>query len=476
MMRTVLFLINGFGVEAKDSYSVYDANLMPNFDKLTKKYMFSTIQSNVRNIYDGYRNMSLEINELYNYYIYNRDAANGKINTNSTTALITKEIEERKSKLHIFCFVDTSLMIVENLKHYLTLINKNHDKKIFLHIILTSTNYEDFPKILDVLSKINIELNELATIGMVMGLSNILNSNPLTEMNFLLRNMISELGEKWASFKQKLDVSYGMKSAPSSVKPFVVNTGFSIGNTDTFLIWNYDNVDLTNFITGIKSINYGDKPNNIIFFSLFPIVYKEKINNILNFEIAKNSLATNMKGLGFKTMIVCDKDDLNGINYYLNGLTMVNNPDISFVCLDDRKYDPATVLSVINSYQQELVIFNYNITNASNVEELKDVLQKIDNVIGAIYDNTEKNSYTIVISSLYGMRKVLENDKGEICNIIYSKIPIIYADNFITKKNYLISEGTISDLLKVCYKSINKKYPGTSIIEKKNFLYRLIFK
>ena len=70
-MRTILFLINGFGIEAKESYSIYDKQIMPNFDKLSKSYMFSTIKSQVYNTVDGFRSMSLEMNELYNYNIYN---------------------------------------------------------------------------------------------------------------------------------------------------------------------------------------------------------------------------------------------------------------------------------------------------------------------------------------------------------------------------------------------------------------------
>lgn len=476
-MRTVLFLINGFGIESKDSYTVYNASLMPNFNKLMNKYMFSKIDSNVRNIYDGYRNMSLEINGLYNYKIYSREALNGNLLKNNTLLTVSKTLSERKSKLHLLCFVDTSLNIVENLKHFLTIINKEQNKKIYLHIVLTSTNYEDYPKILDVLSKINVELNEMATIGMVMGLTNLLNSNKITELNFFLKTMISEVGERWTSFKQKLDVSFGMKQSPSTIKPFVVNNGFGIKNDDIFLVWNYDNVDLTNYIDAVKMINYGDKPNTITFFSLFPLTYKEQIPFMLNFEVAKNSLATNMKGLGFNSLIICDRDDINGINYYLNGLQMINNPAISYICLEDRKYDPNSVVSVINSYKQDFIIINYDISKVANIEELNDILGKIDAVLGAIYDNTEKNSCNIVVSSIYGMHKTLNKASGEICNVEYLKVPIIYVDNFVTKKNYLINDGDISALFRVCYKSMkNKEYPGISLIAKKNFLYRLIFK
>ena len=73
--KTVLFLINGFGVEKKESYSIYDSSLMPTFEELTKKYLFSkdSIVSTVNNYYDAYRNASLDVSELYNYSILDKD-------------------------------------------------------------------------------------------------------------------------------------------------------------------------------------------------------------------------------------------------------------------------------------------------------------------------------------------------------------------------------------------------------------------
>ena len=110
-MKSVLLLINGFGVEAKDSYSVYDEKVMPNFDKLSSKYMFSKLSSNVFNTVDGFRNMSLERNDLYNYSVYERDSISGKIAANPTVAAINKSLLTQKNKLHIMCFVDTSMKI-----------------------------------------------------------------------------------------------------------------------------------------------------------------------------------------------------------------------------------------------------------------------------------------------------------------------------------------------------------------------------
>lgn len=476
-MKTILFLMNGFGIEGKGSYSVYDSTIVPNIEMLRNRYLFQTLNTNNKTMYEGFRNVSLEINELYNYHIYNRESQNNSIFSNSTYLDIKKNIEEKKSKLHLFVFVDKSPMIVENLKSFLQNLNKDKSKKIFLHLVLTCSNYEDYPLIIETLSKINIELNDEATIGVVFGLSTMLNDNPVTELNFFLKMMISEVGEKWQSFSQKLDVSYKTKKAPTSIKPFVVNNGFSIGNNDMCMIWNYDNIDVTNFINGIKAINYGaDKANNISFSSLFPIKYTNQIPYILNYETAKKSLASNMKGLGFKTLVLTESKHVNVLNYYFNGLANVNNADISYLSIDQCMYDVDSLVNIINTYPQEFMIFNYDITNVENIEMLQDLLKKIDNVIGGIYKNTEKNSYSIIISSLYGMEKTMPNSKGEICHVIYNKVPIIYIDGFINRKNYVIEEGSVNGLFRVCYKTIDKKYPGQSLITKKNFLYRLVFK
>ena len=123
-MKTILFLINGFGIEKKESYSVYDASLMPYLDRLMKGFLFGNLESDVKNIYDGYRNMSLEINGLYNYSVYNREAGLGKIAENENVLKIEKSLKERNSKLHIFCFIDTSLQVVDNLRVFLKAIKK----------------------------------------------------------------------------------------------------------------------------------------------------------------------------------------------------------------------------------------------------------------------------------------------------------------------------------------------------------------
>ena len=53
--------------------------------------------------------------------------------------------------------------------------------------------------------------------------------------------------------------------------------------------------------------------------------------------------------------------------------------------------------------------------------------------------------------------KTLTNEKDNPCQVIFTeKVPFLYIDDFITKKNYLIASGTFNDLFKTAYKSIKE--------------------
>ena len=56
------------------------------------------------------------------------------------------------------------------------------------------------------------------------------------------------------------------------------------------------------------------------------------------------------------------------------------------------------------------------------------------------------------------------------------KVPFMYIDDFITKKDYLVAPGTINDIFKTVYKTINKDSKWNLIVEKKNLLYKLFYK
>ena len=236
---------------------------------------------------------------------------------------------------------------------------------------------------------------------MVMGLAALGNNISQVDMNFNIKVLLSEVGERWQSFKQKFDVAQSLKQAPVFTKPFMVNTGFKMENEDTLFFWNYDTINLTSFLNTIRAVSYGEGyPNNIEFKALFPMKYDLEIPHILEPQKAEMSLAKACDTLGFKTLVMAKKANVNAINYYLNGLENVSNANINYIEFDNYLYKDDEIVNVINNYDHELIIINYDIDDCKTVKQLKETLTKIDSTLGKIYENMKTNSYSIIVSSL----------------------------------------------------------------------------
>ena len=477
--KTILMLINGFGVEKKESYPIYDDTLMPTFAELSKNYLFSnnSVISKVSNIYDAYRNISLDVNELYNYSIVDNDIALKKIINNETLIRIKSDYETKNGNLHLFCLVDTSLKIVNHLKEMLKILNPNLTKKVFLHLIISSGSIEDYKYLIDVFSHINMDLSQYAEIGFIMGLDAISNNAKQVDLNFFFKMFISKVGEKWQSFTQKFDVSYAMKTSPRETKPFIVNSNFSLGQNDTFFFVNYDSIDLTNFINTLSNIKYGDIKNNYTYYSLFAIKSNLNIPYMYETTTSKTSMVKNLESLNATGLIMCKKEEVGVINYYSNGLKNEASNALTFVDITGIESNPNSIMQVINQFNKDLVIINYELNDCKSTVELKEKLSNIDKTLKILEENRNGSKYTLIVSSLYGMTKSMKNDRDIMCTVVFSnELPFMYIDDFLTKKDYLIRSGNINDILKSCYKSINMKSFNESLVEKKNGLYKLFFK
>ena len=477
--KTILLLINGFGVEKKESFPIYDDDLMPTFASLSREYLFSnnSVISKVGNYFDAYRNVSMDVNELYNYSIVDKEIESKKILINETLLKVKTDFDSKEGNLHLFCLVDTSLKLVNHLKEMLKVLNPDMKKKVFLHLIISNSSISDYKYLIDVLSHINMDLASYGEIGFVMGLNSISNEAKQVDLNFFFKMFISKVGEKWQSFTQKFDVLYAMKTLPRDTKPFIVNSNFSLEQNDTFFFVNYDTIDLTNFINTLNGISYGENKNNFSYYSLFTIKSALNIPHIYESIIATNSLVKNLESMNASGLIICKKEEVGVINYFCNGLKNETTKTLTFVDIKTIENNPNAIMSIINQVPRDLTIINYEIDDCTTTDELKKKLNEIDKAIKVLVDNRNGSKYTLIISSFYGMNKTMKNDRDVNCTVVFSnELPFLYVDDFLTKKNYLIRSGNINDIIKSCYQSINIKGNYNSLVEKKNGLYKLFFK
>lgn len=112
MKKNILLLINGFGIEQKDSYDIYSAELMPNMDRLTKEGLFSSLSSNDLDYKSGYRSFSIGIKEPLSYSIVENSISTTEYkNTQIMKYLYSQLNEDNGKKLHIFCYWDNNRTI-----------------------------------------------------------------------------------------------------------------------------------------------------------------------------------------------------------------------------------------------------------------------------------------------------------------------------------------------------------------------------
>lgn len=475
MNKKVLFLINGFGVEQQGSYNIYDAELMPNLDKLTKERVFKTFPNKFLDYKNAYNNFSMGIDYSLTHTLVENNISSLEIDKNEMIKYIINEINKNSSNLHMFCYVD-NLIIYDEIIAYINLIREKIDGKIFLHFVLCQKSINDFKDISEGLNKLNYEFGQNVKIGIVTGEDSF---NDILACKELVKSFYTEASEKWKDISKRMDVYVQTKVPPFKARAFAVNYGYRIEEKDQVLFFNFSNFNLSLFMKEMKEQKYRQFDySSIGFYSLFPINCDIQIPFIYNYALASTCFLNNIKSINARCIIVDKKDKCSMINYYLTGLKNCSDELIKYYPSDDSFiYDETKLIEFFNTYDKELYILNYEIDDCKTIEELKERLKKIDTILGSVFKYCDTNGIGLYISSLYGLEREMYNSKAELLKInFYSKVPLIIADKSINLSNYSVSEGNLFDLGNTLLFTIDNKYASSGILRKKSKLLSIFFK
>ena len=253
----------------------------------------------------------------------------------------------------------------------------------------------------------------------------------------------------------------------------------SLSNNDQILLFNYSSVDLTSFKRELSLQRYREIDlNTIKYYSLFPITTTEQVPYMYTYAVSSTYFLNSLKTANVNCLVLDKKERCPYINYYFTGLRNDIDESLKFLATDDGiNYDETKLIEVLNKYDRNLVIINYEIESSKTIEELKDNLAKIDKMIGILFKYATDNSIGFFISSLYGFEREMYNAKGELLKInFYSKVPLIFYDKDIDLNNYSISEGSLFDLSNTLIWNCNRLYKNSGIIKKKSSLLSIFRK
>ena len=459
MKKTVLFLMNGFGIEQLNSYNIYNAKLMPNLDYYTKNYLFTPIESKAHDLISGYRTFSTGSDLPLTYSLIDNYVDNFSNNKNFDLYLNSIKPE---GKIQLFLSLENEKGY-EHLKAFLKFIRSKKNNPICLHLILTADNTNNYKLIERIINRISYDIKE-CRIGMVVGLNSLYAMNLTAFMN-LYKN---EIGEKWREITKKINALENTKVKPYNVKEFHMNEGFKIANDDSLFFFNYEYCDLTNLVNTIS------KEFNVGIYSLFGI------NGIkyTMFAYPKSgiSMLNSLNKIDAKALILTNKDSIKFLNYYCCGLENILSERV-FFSKTDNGLNPNLLKSIIKDSDYDLIIINYQVDNVSKVDELKDKLSNLDKILGVIHDFCVEKEISLFISSLYGMQKELAVDNFINAVVDFSgKVPFIVVDPIFKKSNFMVTQGNMFNLADTVYTNINNKYSGIVLIRKKGYITKMLKK
>ena len=476
MKRSILLLINGFGVERGDSYSVYSPEVMPNMDRIRNEKLFQSIPNKYLDYKSAYRNFSMGINDPLTYSLIETNINNNEYVNNELFKYIISQAVVNKSRLHLFCFWDSEKTI-EQLFKYLEVIKRNNISRIFLHIVLCQKSIFDYKDIERGLNQLNYDSGANIKIGVVTGVNNF---NNILQAKDLVKNFMTEFGEKWKDLSKKVDVLFQNKTIPSDARTFSVNPTYRFENNDQILFFNYSSVDLTMFRKELFEQKFREVDfNTIKFYSLFPLKAGVQLPFMYNYVVSADYTLDSLKKANVKCLVLDKKENCSYINYYLTGLRNTVDDNLKYIPTDDGFiYDANKLIETINNYNRDFYIINYDITGFKSVDELKAKLKQIDDIIGVLDNYIRQNNYSLFISSLYGLETQALNPKQELVKINFSgKAPVVVDDNQISSANHSISpEGSLYDLCNSIITNINPEFKVPGLLKKKIPLFSFLYK
>lgn len=463
MKKTVLFLMNGFGIEQLDSYSIYNAKLMPNLDSYTKNHLFAAISTPSYNLVSGYRVFST--GSKYPLSCSLIDSYIDKFETNKNLMFYLNSIKP-EGKIHLFLSLENEKSI-EHIRSFLKFIRSKKQNKIFIHLVLTGDNIDNYKEVERLINKIVYELVD-CKLGIIVGINSLNAVNLLAFMNMFQ----NEVGEKWREVSKKISSLVSLKIEPKNVKEFFLNEGFKFDVNDSIFFFNYELADMTNFVNNISKLT-----NTDTYFSMFPLTGIKY--PMFAYPKSGISMVNYLEKINAKALVLADSSSMRVINYYCCGLQSVVSPRISFAKTDnDLLLNQDNIKAIIRDSDYDLIMIDFRIDDAKNVDELNKKLSKLDGILGYIYDFCVENKISLFISSLYGMQKEIPVDNFTRAFINFAgKVPFVVIDPVFNKANFSLGLGDIHTLADTVYTNINSKHNGGDVlIKRKNPLLKMLKK
>lgn len=479
MNKSVIFLINGLGVEKAGSYSIDLDQVMPNLAKTRETSFFTTAVINSLEYRSAYQQFFLGDTHHMELMYLKEHIINDKINENPVYQNFVKDVSIPNSKLHVF-LEPTNDKIVEEINDLINTLTLEDKKEIYLHLLLTQQTVNEYQKLINTIDYIKFHINSHITVGFIIG-KELLSEELTREEVITIRNLFFYCSaERWSETDKKL-----LSLKESNVRPCVV-PGFcaintcNIQNNDTILFFNTNRANYDKYINIIKSEApevFNTEDYSLPIYSMIRLDTKHDIPYFADSIVYESSLSNRLKKANKKCLILEQEENLQLVNFIANGLDYVNNPDIQFMKIDYEQLSKKEMIqAIIDQSEYDLIIFDFHMDVSKDINYLKGQLGKIDFVLGLVAEACV-NKYSLFITSLYGLKKTLPlaEYNSEMVTIDYEmQIPIFFFDYRYIRSKYFLLPGETNDILSSALHCISGDDQFPTLIKERGLIKNIL--
>ena len=477
MRKSVIFLINGLGIEKPGSYSISIDQAMPNLAKTKETSYFTTAITSSLEYRGAYQKFFLgdtyksELKYIKDYVL------NENIGKNPSYKSFVQAATRPNSKLHIFV-EPTNDKVVEQINNLVNGMPLEKDKQVYVHLLLPQLTTKEYNKLISIVNYIKFHLNEHITAGFVLGKESISEQLTKEQLDYTKKLFFMCSAERWSETDKKLKLLQESNIRPCDAKGFCTTNNCKIENGDTILFFNtrrdnYDNL-IVSLLEGSKTMFKEESTLRV--FSLIKLYSNYNITSFIDNVEYENSLANVLLRNGKKALIITDNQYINLINFYANGLNSINNPIICFMEKTNDFYRKEYIEKLINATPYDLIIFDYYMDTSSTINHMKDELSKIDIIIGNLSEVCA-NNHSLFITSLFGLKKempVADYNPEKVMINYEMQIPIFFFDYTYPRSKYDLFPGDTNDILSSALRCITSDKELDTLIREKTIIGSLL--
>lgn len=470
--KKILFLANGFGMEAKNSYSLGD-ELIPTVLKLSQEYMFTGLSATGKEC--GFNN-----NQISTYKTgYSCFSTGGYIDL--AVRSMDRRIEENNfieenminsidfavknnSKMHIFFMIGDkfSYSTGDQLKAFLKKCEEMKVKEVCIHLFIGYNSERGLKTAKDSIKAVTRNISDFDNvhISLIVGMDHVSDTTPVTNLSKLYKIATTSIAETWPDWQELFDSRYKNGFADEQIAPFLTRRRVLFESNDSIFIFNYEPMPILRYLSIIVNpkqlFNVDNNPENIKITSLLPIQENATLAHSYEYDKPVTYFTKDLEKLNKKVTLIADSTRAPYINSVLNGNNNEIHPYLNTksVRINNDYFAEMTqiLLNEIQSGEDEYIIIDYNLLNdfkKGDLEKLKFNFGQMDKALRKVYEYTYSNNHMLIFSSLYGVKEeaiiqTKEKDEYKVLANYANRVPFIVVDNVYTKNTAIVGGDSIS--------------------------------